>query len=65
MLGVISHMNDMLQDVQGKKSMTCKRQILRSLGALVGQVGPAISNVAPQVCFPSRSVRFDKAEFYA
>lgn len=51
MLGVISLMNDMLQDVQGKKSIMVKKQILRGLGALVQQIGPTISNVAPQVCF--------------
>lgn len=50
MLGVISDMNDMLQDVQGKKNVTEKKQILRSLGVLINHIGPAISNVAPQVC---------------
>lgn len=49
MLGLISDINDMLQDVQGKKSVTVKRKILRSLGALVSEIGPAINNVAPQV----------------
>ena len=49
MLGIISDINDMLQDVQGKKSVTVKRKILRSLGALVSEIGPAINNVAPQV----------------
>jgi hypothetical protein len=49
MLGVVSNINEMLQDVQGKKSMSIKRQILRSFGALVIHIGPAINNVAPQV----------------
>lgn len=49
MLGIISNMNDMLQDVQGKKTVAEKRVILRSLGALIIHIGPAISNVAPQV----------------
>ena len=49
MLGVISNLNDMLQDVQGKKTIAEKRIILRSLGALIVHIGPAISNVAPQV----------------
>ncbi|KAF8165694.1 hypothetical protein B0H34DRAFT_690087 [Crassisporium funariophilum] len=49
MLGLISDINDMLQDVQGKKSVKTKRKILRSLGALVVEIGPAISNVAPQI----------------
>ncbi|KDR84098.1 hypothetical protein GALMADRAFT_219929 [Galerina marginata CBS 339.88] len=49
MLGLISDINDMLQDVQGKKTVATKRKILRSLGALVEQIGPAITNVAPQI----------------
>jgi serine/threonine-protein kinase ATR len=49
MLGVISDMNDMLQDAQGKKTIAEKRQILRGLGALIVHIGTAISNVAPQV----------------
>ena len=52
MLGLISDINDMLQDVQGKKSVTVKRKILRSLGALVSEIGPAVHNVAPQVHSP-------------
>ncbi|KAJ3516810.1 hypothetical protein NLJ89_g892 [Agrocybe chaxingu] len=49
MLGLISDINDILQDVQGKKPLTSKRKILRSLGALVELIGPAINNVAPQI----------------
>lgn len=49
MLGVISNMNDMLQDVQGKKTIAEKRIVLRSLGTLIIHIGHAISNVAPQV----------------
>ncbi|KAH9482313.1 Serine/threonine-protein kinase ATR [Psilocybe cubensis] len=48
-LGVISTINDMLQDVQGKKSVTVKRKILRSLGSLIEQMGAAISAVSPQI----------------
>ena len=50
MLGLISDINDMLQDVQGKKSVVAKKKILRSLGALVQQIGPMINHVSPQVC---------------
>lgn len=50
MLGLISDINDMLQDVQGKKSVVTKQKILRSLGALVQQIGPMINHVSPQVC---------------
>ena len=49
MLGLISEVNEMLQDVQGKKTVAIKRKILRSLGALVEQADIAINNVAPQV----------------
>ncbi len=49
MLGLISDINDMLQDVQGKKSVVTKQKILRSLGALVQQIGPMINHVSPQV----------------
>ena len=49
MLGIISDMNDMLQDVQGRKSVSEKCQILRGLTALINNIGPTISNVAPQV----------------
>jgi serine/threonine-protein kinase ATR len=49
MLGLISHVNDTLQDVQGKKTVAMKRKILRGLGALILQIGPSIAYVAPQV----------------
>jgi serine/threonine-protein kinase ATR len=49
MLGLISEVNEMLQDVQGKKTVSIKRKILRSLGALVEHADIAINNVAPQV----------------
>ncbi|OBZ70466.1 Serine/threonine-protein kinase atr [Grifola frondosa] len=49
MLGVISNLNDMLQDVQGKRSIESKRRILRSLGPFIAHIGPSIYNVAPQL----------------
>ena len=49
----------MLQDVQGKKSVTVKRKILRSLGALVSEIGPAVHNVAPQVHSPGIHLHSD------
>jgi serine/threonine-protein kinase ATR len=60
LLGIISHINEMLQDVQGKKTISSKQQILRSLGALVSHMGPAISMVAPQACFLIRVLFFCK-----
>ncbi|TFK72010.1 hypothetical protein BDN72DRAFT_869695 [Pluteus cervinus] len=49
MLGLITVLNEMLQDVFGKKSLATKRKILRGLGMLVSYIGPSISNVAPQI----------------
>ncbi|KAL0070158.1 hypothetical protein AAF712_002648 [Marasmius tenuissimus] len=48
-LGIITNINDMLQDVQGKKSVERKREIIRSLGFLVEQIGNSVSAVAPQI----------------
>ncbi|KAF8897901.1 hypothetical protein BD779DRAFT_1608382 [Infundibulicybe gibba] len=49
MLGLISEINDSLQDVRGKKTVTAKRKILRGLGALINQIGPPVNNVSPQI----------------
>lgn len=50
MLGIMSHLNEVLQDVLGKKSIRFKSQVIRSIGALILQVGHAVSAIAPQVC---------------
>jgi serine/threonine-protein kinase ATR len=50
MLGVISHMNEMLHDIQGRKSVEHKRKIIRSLGALIKLVGDSMASFSPQVC---------------
>ena len=49
MLGLVSQINDMLQDVHGKKSVDVKRRIIRGLGFLVEQIGETINNASPQV----------------
>ncbi|KAI0638446.1 hypothetical protein C8Q77DRAFT_1046895 [Trametes polyzona] len=49
MLGIITSLNDMLQEVHGKQSIESKQKILRSFGEFAKQVGSAISNVAPQI----------------
>jgi len=56
MLGVISQLNEMLHDIQGKKTVIYKRKIIRSLGMLIGLVGDSLSSFSPQVCDPSISV---------
>ncbi|XP_006456710.1 hypothetical protein AGABI2DRAFT_78376 [Agaricus bisporus var. bisporus H97] len=49
MLGLMSYINEMLQDMQGKKSVASKRKIIKGLGELIVQIGPNISYGAPQV----------------
>lgn len=49
-LGIISHLSDVLQDVKGKKTLEAKSQILRGFAALIICVGPTVNSVAPQVC---------------
>ena len=50
MLGIITLLSDILQDIQGKKTEVEKRNVLRGMAALIREVGPPISTVAPQVC---------------
>lgn len=49
LLGIIGHLSDVLQDVQGRKSDESKRKVLQGLAVLVERVGSSISAVAPQV----------------
>jgi serine/threonine-protein kinase ATR len=49
MLGIVSDLNDMLQDHHGKKSFSAKKQIIRGLKALIIQVGPDVHGISPQV----------------
>ncbi|KAF8622078.1 hypothetical protein AX15_007222 [Amanita polypyramis BW_CC] len=49
MLGILSGISDMLQGIQGKKSVDVKRRIVRSIGILVVFTGASICNVAPQI----------------
>lgn len=51
MLGLITTINDLLQDVQGKKPLAIKRKLLRGLGGLIEQIGDPINNVSPQVSY--------------
>jgi serine/threonine-protein kinase ATR len=56
MLGLITHISEMVQEIPRKYSIRAKCGILRSLGALVRHIGPSISNIAPQVCLASVSI---------
>jgi serine/threonine-protein kinase ATR len=49
MLGLVSQINDNLQDVHGKKPVDVKRKIIRGLGFLVEQIGESINNASLQV----------------
>jgi serine/threonine-protein kinase ATR len=51
MLGILTHLNDTLHDMRGKKSVTEKRKLIRSLGALIKLVGDSMSSYSPQVCW--------------
>lgn len=53
MLGIISYMSEMLQEIKAKATLSFKKQILRSLGALVSIIGPSINAVSPQVQYES------------
>lgn len=62
MLGIVSNLNEMLQDVHGKKSFPAKKQILRGLEALIVQIGPLVNEVSPQarpfIMFSRRYITF-------
>ncbi|KAG9097745.1 serine/threonine-protein kinase M1 [Ceratobasidium sp. 370] len=49
MLGIMIHINDVLQDVRGKTTVTHKNQVLRSLGVVIERVGSSCSVVSPQI----------------
>ncbi|KIJ37345.1 hypothetical protein M422DRAFT_118575, partial [Sphaerobolus stellatus SS14] len=49
LMGVVSHLNEVLQDVHGKRPLEIKKKVMRSLGALIEQVGSQITIVAPQI----------------
>lgn len=49
MLALMTYLNDMLQAVQGKISISKKQKVLRSLGVLIKLIGVKIIAYAPQV----------------
>ena len=49
MLGIMTHLNETLHDIQGKKSVKEKQKMLRSLGKLVEMIGASIASYSPQV----------------
>lgn len=48
-LAILSWLNEELMNVHGKKSMSHKAKVARSIGALIGIVGESISSVTPQL----------------
>lgn len=49
MLAIISLMNDLLQEVNGKKTAEEKRKVIRSFGELISKVGDSMMSFSPQV----------------
>ncbi|KAH7344042.1 hypothetical protein B0J17DRAFT_625622 [Rhizoctonia solani] len=49
LLGIVMHINDALQDVRGKATVSQKIQMIRSLGVVVDLVGTSSSFVSPQI----------------
>ncbi|KAG9127763.1 serine/threonine-protein kinase M1 [Ceratobasidium sp. 392] len=49
MLGIMIHINDVLQDVRGKTTVARKNQVLRSLGVVIEWVGTSCGVVSPQI----------------
>ena len=49
MLGVMTHLNETLHDMRGKKSVEYKRKLIRSLRVLIELVGDSIASYSPQV----------------
>lgn len=58
MLGIISYMSEMLQEIKAKATLNFKKQILRSLGALINIIGPSINAVSPQVLYAPFALTF-------
>ncbi|ELU38352.1 phosphatidylinositol 3- and 4-kinase, putative [Rhizoctonia solani AG-1 IA] len=49
LLGIVMHINDALQDVRGKATVSQKIQMIKSLGVVVKSVGASSSLVSPQI----------------
>lgn len=49
MLGIISNINEVLQDVHGRKSVNDKIRVIRSLGALMRKIGDTMATFSQQV----------------
>jgi serine/threonine-protein kinase ATR len=49
MLGIISGMNEILLDIQGRKTVEEKQKVIRSMGGLIKRVGSVIAAFSPQV----------------
>jgi serine/threonine-protein kinase ATR len=49
MLGIMTHLNDTLHDMRGKKSSAYKCKIVKSLGRLIELVGGSMLFFTPQV----------------
>lgn len=49
MLGIISNVNELLQDGRGKKTVQEKTKVIRSLGVLMKEIGVTMATFSQQV----------------
>ena len=52
MLGIMTHLNETLHDMRGRKTVAYKRKLIRSLAELIGLFGKPMSVYSPQVSLP-------------
>ncbi|KAJ3556801.1 hypothetical protein NM688_g1817 [Phlebia brevispora] len=48
-LGVITHMIEILEDVKEKRTLKEKMCVCRAVGKIVAEIGPSVSSIAPQI----------------
>ena len=49
MLGIMTHLNETLHDIRGKKTVEFKCKLIASLGSLISLVGDSMASYSPQV----------------
>ena len=57
MLGIISNVNELLQDGRGKKTVQEKIKVIRSLGVLMKEIGVTMATFSQQVSPISKLTR--------
>ncbi|KAF8338841.1 uncharacterized protein EI90DRAFT_2908515 [Cantharellus anzutake] len=49
LLAIMTYINEVLQEMQGKKTPAYKAMVIRSLGTLIGMIGSPVTAIAPQI----------------